>query len=561
MKFISDLRQVLQSPFGKGIFLRLTSYVLSFSLLFFSIAMLMEYRNLNSRMLEDGQQLADIYAHSIHLGIFTEDRELLQNPTDALLNHIEVEAACAINKEGRLLMQADKTTDDTGEKCYLSSRQGALVRRQTLATGLPQTLKTEDYFHLWVPVFAPAGSFSNEELLLSGTSPAKTEQLIGAVGVVMDRSSIKKNMRHLFLSYLMLNLLFILLAVFITVRIARDASTPLRKLLQRFGIEEETGKGGSPDEIASLSGTFDRIIDDLNGAFQTINQLKNGLEEKVMQRTAELANRQKELLEANTLLEKTLFDLKSTQSQLVQSEKMAALGNLVAGMAHEINNTINFVSGALPPMGRTIDRIRSLCNSCTAADSDCHAQVLPLFDDLDQLVLNISEGANRTTKIVKDLRDFSRPDHGHPKPADIHEGLDVTLALIRPEYKHRIAIVKNYDNRIGLVPCHANQLNQVFTNLLINAIQAIEGEGTITVSTSKDEKGVHIRFADTGCGIPAATIDHIFDPFFTTKEVGKGTGLGLSISYSIIKNHGGEIKVKSEIGKGTEFEIVLPGKE
>lgn len=557
MKFFGDLQQVRQSPFGKRIFLRLTGYVLSISLLFFCIAMFIEYRNLTRDLLSDGQQLTDIYAHAVHLGVFTENRDLLRNPTIALLSHISVEAACAITKDGRLLMQNVKKTNKADTGCFLPSSEGETIRRLVLATGKPQFWWTKNALHLWNPVFASGKHFSREELLPGGPQVKQQMQLIGAAGVVMDRSSIKTKMEHLFVSFLLLNLLFLLLAFFFTIRVARDASVPLRNLLRRIGGKEEQN---GQDEISSLADTYDRIVDDLNGAFSTINEMKADLEEKVRLRTAELASRQQELLQTNALLEKTLSDLKNTQSQLVQTEKMAALGQLVAGMAHEINNTVNFVSGALPPMHRTIERIRSLCNnSGSGPQAACRGRALPLFDELDQLVANVSEGAARTAGIVKDLRDFSRPDQGEPKPTDIHHGLDVTIALIRPVYKHRIAIVKNYAPNIGLIRCLANQLNQVFTNLLLNAIQAIDGEGTITISTAKDKDGVHIRFADTGCGIPPDIVDHIFDPFFTTKEVGKGTGLGLSISYTIIKNHGGEIKVKSEVGTGTEFEIILPG--
>jgi signal transduction histidine kinase len=557
VKYFTDLQMVLQSPFGRRIFLRMTGYVLSFSLLFFSIAMYMEYRNLNKELLSDGQQLADIYAHAVHIGIFTEDRELLQNPTDALLSHPEVQSACAIAKDGRLLMQDAKTSGEANETCFQSSAEDTAIRKKTLSTGHAQIFRTGKAIHLWTPVYTSGENFSREKLLLGEPEEKQRQQLLGAVGIVMDRTSIKTNMHRLFISFLLLNLLFILLAVFLTIRVARDASTPLRSLLQRFDIEK--GSSSNSDEITRLSGTFDRIIDDLNSAFSTIRNLKVDLENKVTERTAELAGRQQELMNANAMLEKTIADLKSTQSQLVQSEKMAALGQLVAGMAHEINNTINFVSGALPPMDRTINQIRSLCNRSGATPgTTCRDRALLLFDDLDQLVTNIAEGAARTARIVKDLRDFSRPDLTEATLPDIHHGLDVTLALIRTEYKHRITIIKNYGTDIGLVPCFANQLNQVFTNLLLNAIQAINGEGTITISTAKDAKAIHIRFADTGCGIPTSVIDHIFDPFFTTKEVGKGTGLGLSISYTIIKNHGGEIKVKSEVGKGSKFEIILP---
>ena len=180
--------------------------------------------------------------------------------------------------------------------------------------------------------------------------------------------------------------------------------------------------------------------------------------------------------------------------------------------------------------------------------------------EINNLIVSIKNGTKRTTEIVKGLRTFSRLDESILKMADIHEGLDSTLILLLNKYKNRIDIIKNYGN-LPLVECYAGQLNQVFMNIFSNAVDAIEGKGSITINTSISEGYIKIGIVDTGPGIPDNIRGKIFDPFFTTKEVGKGTGLGISISQSIIEKHKGSIYVKSEQGKGTEFVISLPVKQ
>jgi len=559
MKLTADLRQVLSSPFSRRIFFRLTGCLLLFSLILFVIAMVIEYRNLSRELQEDGIQLTDIYAHAVRLGVFAEDKDLMRPPSEAVLKHYSVQSACAVSSDGRLLFKVGKT-EEAARNCFQTLRNDPAMRKAVLLDGRRQSIEKDNWIQFWVPVNAEERPFNEGDLLLAGSGTATPRSPLGAVGILMDRSLIARNMRHLFLSYLLLTLLFILLGTLTTTRIAREAATPLKELLSRFTPDQEKEQLRHTDEIETISGTFDRLVQELSRSFHTISELKNGLEEKVNQRTAELAGRHRELLAANRQLEKTLKDLKDTQSQLVQSEKMAGLGHLVAGMAHEINNTINFISGALPSLRRTAAKLHEFCAVCGKAGKDLAREEREnLFGDLNQLIDNISEGAARTAKIVRDLRDFSRPDRGELEVADLHQNIEATLALIRPEYKHRLEILKDFDERIGLVSCFPNQLNQVFMNILLNAIQAIDGKGTITITTRKQEDGIHIRFRDTGCGIPPELTDYIFDPFFTTKEVGKGTGLGLSISYSIIKNQHGEIRVESEPGKGTEFDIVLPG--
>jgi two-component system NtrC family sensor kinase len=272
-------------------------------------------------------------------------------------------------------------------------------------------------------------------------------------------------------------------------------------------------------------------------------------------------------------LQKTLENLKQAQSQLVQSEKMASLGQLVAGIAHEINNPVNFISAGVESLSTNLDEIRQVLDIYHKITSGNVSEKLREIEELkvkveykeaireiNQLIESIKNGTKRTTEIVRGLRTFSRLDEDILKMADIHEGLDSTLILLHNRYKNRIEVVRDYTN-LPLVECYPGQLNQVFMNILSNAIDAIEDKGIITITTSKSNGSIQVSIKDSGHGIPHDIREKIFDPFYTTKGVGKGTGLGLSISQSIIEKHKGTIKVKSETEKGTEFVISFPVKQ
>lgn len=289
-------------------------------------------------------------------------------------------------------------------------------------------------------------------------------------------------------------------------------------------------------------------------------------------RTLAEVDQQRHLIqEKNSALNQLLDDLKATQQQLVMSEKMASLGQLTAGVAHEINNPINFVSANIKPLKENLSEIMDAIHRYDQVikenklDSffeevwqfNTDQDLAYTMQEVQDLLKGIEEGASRTTEIVKGLRNFSRLDQNVLKKADINEGLNSTLALLHNTYKEYITIEKEY-GKIPEVECFPGEINQVLMNILSNAIQAITGEGKIFIKTWMDKNIVKIKIKDTGSGMDIATKDKIFDPFFTTKEVGKGTGLGLSISYGILKKHKGEIDVESEIGKGTEFTISLP---
>ncbi len=250
---------------------------------------------------------------------------------------------------------------------------------------------------------------------------------------------------------------------------------------------------------------------------------------------------------------------------------MASVGVLTAGIAHELNNPINFVSGNVNPLKRDMDEIFSVIDKYDAIIrnnklEDIFGEVNTLKTQMDysflvreiaNLLDGITEGANRSSQIVKGLRIFSRLDEDKCQVYDIHEGIESSLILLRNKMKNRITVHKDYDE-FEEVECFPSKLNQVFMNILTNSLQAIEDKGEIFIQTKSSSTGIRITIKDNGRGMTPEVKDHIFEPFYTTKDVGQGTGLGLSISFGIIEQHNGHIDVNSSPGEGTEFIISLP---
>ena len=278
------------------------------------------------------------------------------------------------------------------------------------------------------------------------------------------------------------------------------------------------------------------------------------------------------LREKTIELESALKKLSNSQSQLIQSEKMASIGQLTAGIAHELNNPLNFINVGAIGLKKDIEDLLRLLDEYQKLNgvkdlSKKLQQIKEFQEEIDyeylrtgipEILTDIMEGTQRTVDIVRGLRNFSRIDSEDKQLADIHEGLENTLKLLQNKFKNKVTLTKEYDESIGEIYCYPGQLNQVFMNLLANEEQAIKDKGEVVVTTKDLGKSILISIKDDGRGIPKDNKERIFDPFFTTKDVGEGTGLGLSIAYGIIDKHGGKIEVESEEGKGTEFVIRLP---
>lgn len=308
---------------------------------------------------------------------------------------------------------------------------------------------------------------------------------------------------------------------------------------------------------------------------RTRNHLASVLEER-KKIEAQVVEQYEYVVNLNLQLEKTNKQLKQAQNQLLQAEKMAAIGLLAAGVAHEINNPIGYVSSNLGTLERYLADILAIMDKYEAALALLEAEN-PLLDELRQfrkkidldyirddvksLIAESHQGLERVKKIVLDLKDFSRSGGDDQwEWANIEQMLDSTLNIVWNELKYKCEVIKEYGS-LPKIFCLPSQLNQVFINLLVNAAQAIEVHGAITIRTGQDQDRIWFEVTDTGEGIPPENIPLLFDPFFTTKPVGKGTGLGLSVSYSIIEKHHGKIEVESEVGRGSTFRVWLPIKQ
>ncbi|MEL6813876.1 MAG: ATP-binding protein [Cyanobacteria bacterium J06598_3] len=311
------------------------------------------------------------------------------------------------------------------------------------------------------------------------------------------------------------------------------------------------------DEIGLLADALDQLIMWVSDYTHALEESAETLEQRVEARTQDLAQ--------------TLEQLKSAQSQLIQTEKMSSLGQMVAGIAHEINNPITFIQGNLAPLGAYFQDLLGLLEIYQSEYLQLTETVLEKQDEIDlafiledapKLLDSMKMGTQRVRDIVVSLRNYSRLDESTVKDVDIHEGLDSTLLILNHRMKGRVDVIKDYGD-LPQVRCSPSQLNQVFTNIMANALDAMFDANSnpmqlrLTTRVASAER-VQIRIRDTGPGMTPELKAKIFDPFFTTKGVGKGTGLGMGICFKIIEQHQGQIDVVSEVGKGSEFIVTLP---
>jgi len=341
---------------------------------------------------------------------------------------------------------------------------------------------------------------------------------------------------------------------------------PLRVKGEVFGVLEvgssEPGRVGAADvELLAAVANHVALAVDRAGSFQMIEELSRDLEDKVRVRTEQLRS-------ANDALQGAYRDLQATQAQLIQREKMASVGQLVAGVAHELNNPIGFVYSNVTTLEDFVKRLRGMLEVYRGLPlpPETREQVEDEWERrkvdyalryLDSMTQGIREGAERARKIVRDLRVFARSQDDVWQLVDLHAEIESSLTLLNHLLKDRVTVHRKFGD-LPSVECVRSSIDQVFLNLLANAAQAISGPGTIAIETRRDGGTAIVSIADSGPGIAPDIIDRIFDPFFTTKPVGEGTGLGLSISYEIVKKHGGEIRAESPAGGGAVFTVRLP---
>ncbi|WII70789.1 ATP-binding protein [Bdellovibrio sp. 22V] len=363
-----------------------------------------------------------------------------------------------------------------------------------------------------------------------------------------EAKAVLKNVNYAFITVVGAVVVLLILTILVTSSWVLKPLYELVEALQSFESQEQavTIPVKNDTEIGLLTESF------------------NEMSKKIWQARSDLRKKITELESANK-------ELKDTQTKLVHSAKMVSLGQLVAGVAHELNNPIGFIYSNMVHLKEYSEKLIELAD--VAEKNPARLPALKeeyefdyIVKDLPKLVASCQDGARRTRDIVLGLRNFSRLEEAKLQEIDVHQSLDTTLNLLQGEIKNRIEIHRQYEP-IPLIHCYASQINQVFMNILSNAVQAIEGNGHIWISTvalkdykgSKDKRGwVQVSIQDSGKGMSSEVLEKIFDPFFTTKGVGQGTGLGLSISYGIIQNHGGEIQARSETGVGTEFIVIIP---
>lgn len=385
-----------------------------------------------------------------------------------------------------------------------------------------------------------------------------------------------------FKSTLLLLIGIISILLFISILLGRTVLTPMRHLNNAVIESKEKGSFPMPcglpsNEIQFLAKTFDEV-------FRQLLEVHQQLKAEIVQRQqVEVTLRESEHRERikSQQLQQTLEFLKHTQSQLIQSEKIASLGQLVAGIAHEVNNPVNFIHGNISHIQEDTQQLVELIHlyqqeypnpSQVIKDKIEETDLEFINDDLPKLLSSMLIGTERIRDIVKSLRIFSRLDEAEVKTVDIHEGINSTLLILQHRFqgkpdRREIEVIKDY-SQLPVVECYAGQLNQVFMNILVNAIDALEESSlvktnyqpVITIGTELiDIQWVKIAIADNGSGISEVIQSRIFDPFFTTKAVGKGTGMGMSISYQIVTGkHGGKLYCQSALGQGAKFIIEIP---
>lgn len=520
---------------GLRIFLCLAAAMIVSAIVINLVFFKLQERRLEEHFTSHGRSLARFFAHNVQLGVFAGSAEMLELPVESLLRHPDIIAVAVYDMDGKpiIVRQAPAA----------ARTEGAIVAGEAAAGDHPAALSPGAALVFQEPVLTRVSTTPEEDLYFDSSGQA-TLRKIGRVEIGFSSRNLVEGRKEFILQSIVVGVVFLIVTLPLTFFIVNVSTRPLNRLLIR--INGRMGKTGRRSgDVEFLDRTYSSLLEELEQSFETINSLRENLEEKVDRRTAELRC-------SNSDLEKTLDELKQAQMQLVHSEKMASLGLLATGLAHEINNALTLIRGSLFPLEKMV---RQLVGGEPATDEEREKAEKLLGEVID----HINTGVQRISSLIRDLLTFARPGKGPRHLVDLNRELEMTLKLLNIDAGDgRKITIRKIFSPLQPVCCHGSQIAQVFLNILLNAVQAIDEQGEIAIATAMAGDIVCITIEDTGCGIAPEVLPKIFDPFFTTKEVGRGTGLGLGICHAIVHEHRGEIRVTSRPGQGTRFTITLP---
>jgi len=538
---------VSAEPAGLTFRTRVLFYLLTFVLLLtVALAALLiqaQRTSLRTQFEEEGRTLVHLLANSVRLDVFAADQKALLRSATPVLQNRNVEKVVVLDATGEVLMNTGGGQEVSQGAPVLGMGTTGAAPGGGAAGGLPRVVLQEDGERIvfWREVLDRLAYETPEDLYFDGLGgSASRPSVLGYVAVVLSKEGLRRETRAVVGRVAVVGGGFFLLGGVLAFLVSREAAKPLARLVGAFreqGIMVE-----SHDELGALRDTFSSLVTRLEHAFATIRELKEGLEQKVDERTQELARANDELRRARDLLEERVRErtaqLEAMHRHLRQTEKLSAVGKLASSLAHEINNPVFGIRNVLQELHRKLD-------------------LEP--EDAELVALSIEE-CNRIAKLVRSLREFNRPSTETPEWVDVHRSIDTMLILCKKRFaRQRIRVETSYSAEVKRIFAVEDQLKQVILNLLTNASEALpEGGGTIRVSTAASNGIVKVRVEDTGCGIPEEHLERVFEPFFTTKSAASGTGLGLSVCYGIVERHGGRIQVESRVGEGTAFTVELP---
>lgn len=486
-----------------------------------------------------GESLIKIMAINAELGVLLESPYELEELLKSVDKFESVQYAVVLDSAGKLLAERG-TRIVSGSDLSPGGTSGPV---DSLTGIFAADSLGRQVLVMRAPVVTRREALSREQLGITAgldqlASPQESEIVIGYVELGFSLASVDSLIRQATTVVILLTVLVLIVTIIMLTIIINAITRPIRLLVR---VTDQVGKGDlsqevegvTDDEIGHLEATFNQMIDSLRGSRREIEEYQRTLEEKIIERTQQLED---------------------AQAQLIQSEKLGAIGQLAAGVAHELNNPLG---GILGYAQFTLEKLQKL------DDTTVSAKELKSFQ---RYVNDIEVQARRCKTIVQNLLRFSRSSRSVDfAEVDINRALEETVSFVEHQlHINQMQLTVDLSPNLPVLFGNQGQLQQVFTNLIINAMHASKPGATIAISSryspALGEFGgaVELQFIDQGSGIPKENLKKIFEPFFTTKEIGKGTGLGLSVSYGIIKDHGGEISVQSSVGKGTTFTIVLP---